>query len=133
MPAVSIHIAVSGLREMADAFERLATQPAPAAKLDAALTTAFAGTQAAVPVDQGDSRRPAGALRDSGRMTSEAAEDWSGEIAYGTETDVLPYAQWARWKHLDKDGTDWFGDPIDATADEFLEAYNSYFDDAVGI
>ena len=129
---MGIEIFVDGLKEMVRDFERLASgEPLKFAvpRLDKALGTAFAATQAAVPTDDGDYRRPAGALRDSGRATTGfEGDEWTGEIRYGTEDDALPYAVWAEWKHYDKTGEDYMGDPIKATEHEFTDAVNAYFD-----
>jgi hypothetical protein len=125
-------IITEGLSQMIRDFERLAgPEPIERGKqaLNDALHAAFAATQAAVPTDDGDYRRPAGALRDSGRVRSEwDGEQWAGEVTFGTEDDRMPYAVWARWKHLHKTGDDYMA-PMDDAAPEFERAMNEPFDD----
>lgn len=105
------YLDVNGLGGMQRDFSRLeAREPMPEtiAKMDAALASGFAATQAAVPVDEGDDRRPAGSLKAPGRATSyQDLDTWHGEIAYGSDDDVMPYAVWAEWKHFDETGVDY--------------------------
>jgi hypothetical protein len=87
------------LRGMIDAFDRL-SRIAPAevvGEMDAIVRSTFEETQALVPADEGDHRRPGGALKASGVVTSHMAgeDEWHAEITYGTNDDTVPYAQWA--------------------------------------
>lgn len=120
---VSLRIEVEGLFGMVNDFGQLAgPRPYEAAheKLNAALAEGFTNTQALVPVGEGDYRRPAGALRDSGDYTSAMADDvWTGSVHYGTEDDRLPYAVWARWKHHRHTGVDFLGDGMDDATPAF--------------
>jgi hypothetical protein len=135
MARKGVYIVVQGLENMVRDFEQLTT-PEPYERgreaLNAALRVGFEGTQMAVPVGTGDYRRPAGALRDSGRSSSEFDGDtWAGSVTYGTHDDVMPYAVWARWKHLKNAGVDYM-EPMDDATDDFERAMNAPFDDVFG-
>lgn len=95
---------LTDLDRMIAAFERLERLAAPevANALDAIVHATFEETEAMVPVDAGDKRRPAGSLKASGQVFTTMPTDdyWTGEISYGTEDAAgVPYAQWT----LEKD------------------------------
>jgi hypothetical protein len=75
-----------------------------------------------VPVDQGDERRPAGALKNSGRVIPiHTPGHWESTVEYGDETDVLPYAHWA----LER-GTNYM-EPFFEIGDRFYDIADSFF------
>lgn len=137
MANANLHIEVTGLGAMIRDFEQLESgEPIAyaAERLDSALQISFERTQALVPVDAGDKRRPAGALRDSGRTsTTFDGDTWRGEVAYGTNDDVMPYAVWARWKNVNKGKPDYMEPMTDAEMHRLMEAaMNAAFDDVFG-
>lgn len=126
----------SGLKEIIDALDRFAHDDSlyerTGHRLSEALEAGFEGTQIAVPVSRGDYRRPAGALRDSGRVHSGYGLGvWTGEVAYGHEDDRLPYAAWVYYKQLDK-GQPTYLDPMDAEVPLMEEIVNEPFDEVFG-
>lgn len=128
-----IHIETINMRQLEQDFDRLGSEePYRYAheRLDVALENLFQHTQRLVPVGKGDRRRPSGSLKNSGRTTSSSAgvNEWTGDIAYGTNDDELPYAVWARWKHFHKTGIDYMA-PTDDSDDTIGEAMNAAWDD----
>ena len=128
-------ILVDGLDAMTNDFERLAEQTIyddAAESFSNAVRIGFEGTQALVPVGEGDARRPSGSLRDSGRFSNDwDGEEWSGSVEYGTNDDVLPYAVWARWKHHRKTGVD-FMQPLDDISPLMESALDQPWRDVMG-
>jgi hypothetical protein len=59
------------------------------AKLNAVLFETFAEVEALVPTDEGDSRRPAGALRSTGHARHEEAGSAPGDAWAGTITNYM--------------------------------------------
>lgn len=87
MSQVDINFQVAGLGEMEKAFEHLASEePFLLAfeKLNTVLKEGFEGTQIEVPVDDGDYRRSAGALREILDVTRQSMQTKSGLVKFDT-------------------------------------------------
>jgi hypothetical protein len=107
-----------------DRLERISGHEV-AAELDAVVRTTFEETQLLVPADQGDKRRPGGALKASGRATSglDYDDQWSAAIEYGTEDDRVPYAHWA----ATEGESDWMA-PTRAAEEQITQIIERGFD-----
>lgn len=116
-------ISVLGLDEMIQTFARLeASEPEVKSRLDRLVEETFQQSQALVPVDEGDERRPAGALKKSGRVIPiHTPGHWESTVEYGTESDELPYAQWAIEHGVN------YMEPFGEIGDRFYDIADSFF------